>query len=582
MAAQQPAQPAQPAQAQNQVRRQWDPNNVPHHQGDLWYQTSVDRPYKNRGRTKKEQFYDQIAYHRGMPMPIDKQGPNGSTSTVRINYGPGAEELTRIVAGLQKGVRQVNGTQTLDGAKEWIVKNNKTGWQADEVDITGPGGIPDGINEIIIVDANGNLRVVNGYTLGPSSYAWRRAYYETHPNAASRAHESFGEFKYANTRYDDELDANGNFVYEKDLGQFNKIRGKVKPRNWFRQIFYTPTFKQFKAIIPQNLNTMAKSQLSSQIFNYVWEMLFLNPAIVETDGTVDKATIVTMEEKDYNAAKKSEGTTKKITAMIKEILSDQDGLKQTMLYAQCAHLIAIALNDYYKIQVPDNFQCYGLTGANLKNYQFMADYVKQLANKANIDNAVTNAEGVMSGAYNAEVTRRRNAANTRINVNNASKQAWQALPMYDPAIKKASRAAGWKYYTGQVGQDDDSLLQAIQNMINTRNNRLQQQGQQQAQQQGGQPQGVQQNSVYAILTPQQQNAVATLMRAIPQLNQEQAARTYLAGIGSGQINLDGTIRNPVQQPQQQAQAPVHTGVGPFGAAPGDLGSPPQFNTQQTV
>ena len=41
--------------------------------------------------------------------------------------------------------------------------------------------------------------------------------------------------------------------------------------------------------------------------------------------------------------------------------------------------------------------------------------------------------------------------------------------MYDSAIRKASRQAGWKYYTGQVGQDDRSLLDAIQTMINNRN-----------------------------------------------------------------------------------------------------------------
>ena len=100
----------------------------------------------------------------------------------KLDFGPGAQELTRIVAGLGRGVKKVNGTQTLDGAKAWIAKNKADQyWEAYEEDITGPHGKPDGVKEIIVCDKKGNVRIVNGYTLCGSDYPWRKAYYTEYP-----------------------------------------------------------------------------------------------------------------------------------------------------------------------------------------------------------------------------------------------------------------------------------------------------------------------------------------------------------------------------------------------------------------
>ena len=71
-------------------------------------------------------------------------------------------ELVNIVAGLQKDVKRINACLTKQGADEYIAKNNKHGWYAWEGDITGPNAVPDGINEIIVTDSKGNIKIVNG------------------------------------------------------------------------------------------------------------------------------------------------------------------------------------------------------------------------------------------------------------------------------------------------------------------------------------------------------------------------------------------------------------------------------------
>ena len=61
--------------------------------------------------------------------------------------------------------RRINASLTKAGAEEYIVNNHNKGWYAWECDITGPKGVLDGILEVIVTDRNGNIKIVNGYTL---------------------------------------------------------------------------------------------------------------------------------------------------------------------------------------------------------------------------------------------------------------------------------------------------------------------------------------------------------------------------------------------------------------------------------
>ena len=92
----------------------------------------------------------------------------------------GMAELVNIVAGLQKDVKRINSCLTLAGATAYATKKGPN-WQAHEADITGPHGKPDGFKEVFVTDANGNIKVINGYTLAKSTYPERKAYWTVQP-----------------------------------------------------------------------------------------------------------------------------------------------------------------------------------------------------------------------------------------------------------------------------------------------------------------------------------------------------------------------------------------------------------------
>ncbi len=94
-------------------------------------------------------------------------------------YSPGMKELTDIVAGLYKDVKLLKECSWLGGAQKFA--NKRKGWTAAKEDLTGPQGVPDGVDEIIVRDKKGNVRVVNGFTLKPSQHALRQAYYTDVP-----------------------------------------------------------------------------------------------------------------------------------------------------------------------------------------------------------------------------------------------------------------------------------------------------------------------------------------------------------------------------------------------------------------
>lgn len=94
-----------------------------------------------------------------------------------IRTSPEMKNLIQVVAGLQKDVKRINSCITKNDAEAWLKKNKKHQWQAHEADIIGPNGVPDGINEVFVTDANGNIRVINGYGLSKSKYPERKIYY---------------------------------------------------------------------------------------------------------------------------------------------------------------------------------------------------------------------------------------------------------------------------------------------------------------------------------------------------------------------------------------------------------------------
>jgi len=76
---------------------------------------------------------------------------------------------------LNRSIKRVKGVNTKEGAEKWIRNKglDKRGYKVSAKDIDG-----DGISDILIKTANGQLAVVNGYTVIPSDFAYRQ-YFDT-------------------------------------------------------------------------------------------------------------------------------------------------------------------------------------------------------------------------------------------------------------------------------------------------------------------------------------------------------------------------------------------------------------------
>ena len=421
---------------------------------DPWFATDVANPYKDDVRHKNP-YYAQIAYHSGMPLRgyTDPKDPN-KTIERRLHYGDGAEELMRIVAGLQKGVRQVNGTQTWRGAQDWITRNRKEHWEAIEADFTGPQGRPDGIPEVVVTDAKGNVRIVNGYALGPSSYGWRRAYYGQYPDKTSQMKHGYGDFKERYKQFARGLDGKGNFAYRYVLnGKIAKIRGKISARNLYRQIFFTPTYKQFSAGIKKELSAMAKSQISSSIFKYVYTILFLYPAMIAKNGQLTEENIVNMDPKEFEKIKKSTSVRERINDDMKAILSRK--AEQIKLFILTAHLIAVCFKENYNITFTPTSTIYNIQMSDLLNYAAIAQFVQDANNLSATDQYVKAIETARDTAFKSRTDAHEAAATTRINKLNTSARLYKQYPPYYKDVAQGMLDAGWQYYRGVNPQGTD-------------------------------------------------------------------------------------------------------------------------------
>ena len=85
------------------------------------------------------------------------------------------ESLKNIVStsGLRHDIKRVHNTESLRGATKWAKKHttSKRHYTAAGEDIDG-----DGIEDVLVRDTDGNLVIVNGYTVRKSDYPYRQMY----------------------------------------------------------------------------------------------------------------------------------------------------------------------------------------------------------------------------------------------------------------------------------------------------------------------------------------------------------------------------------------------------------------------
>ena len=426
---------------------------------DPYFQRANANDVYEDGVTIKQPYYKQIAAKRGMPL---KPGTNLKTQEPyerRFRFGDGGEELMRIVAGLQRGVHQINGTQTVNDANDWLTRNKKDNWEVIQGDFTGPNGIPDGIPEVIVTDAKGNVRIVNGYALGPSSYGWRRAYYETVPEE-ERPEFTYGQFKDEYKRIERGL-KDGEFYYKNELtGKLANVRGKISARNLFRQVFFTPTFKLFKGLFPPDLRGMDLSQISTQIFKYVWNMLFLYPTMVIKDGSIDENTILEMEPKKFEQLKKSNGVKEAIKDRMKTILNDT--AQQVMLFVRVASAICIILENLYNARLDRNATIYNIKIGTLLNANAVEAFCGDDSNVNGMVSQIDAQDEGINDYYAAIRTKQTNKWTERKPKIARSRALLANTPMYYKDISDAAMAAGWRYDQGLYNENEDVWAPARQ------------------------------------------------------------------------------------------------------------------------
>ena len=310
------------------------------------------------------------AYRDIRGKPLGEEYKIGDKSYQRkLEFGPGAQELTRIVAGLGRGVKKVNGTQTLDGAKEWIKKHKADQyWAAYEQDITGPKGHPDGVKEVIVTDKYGNVKIVNGYTLCGSDYPWRKAYYTKYPTEKDRKQVRFSEFKTKAGRISGEVDEKGNFLYQNKVE--NVKRHKITAKQAYKQLFFSMVYKEFaKELEVLKYDAMSKARLNTAVFNYVYGILFEKPAILAQFDDVNEKSFDNMSAADYKEEAKDEDVKSRIAEALAEILKDEQ--KKIILYISTAQLVTYALVKDSRLDINAEKLVLGIKAGTLVDFKAM-------------------------------------------------------------------------------------------------------------------------------------------------------------------------------------------------------------------
>ena len=176
-----------------------------------------------------------------LPLSSKKYDPALPNYNRQFRFGPGADDLVNIAAGLHKGFARVDDAITLPEA------------QSSELDITGPNGKPDGIPEVFVTGSKGNLKVINGWRLTNSDYGKRRAYHTMIPDKKQRQEDgnSFQDFKEKYLTVTD--DGTGNPAYANPLpgrlGEALQNTKDVSAKKFFNDAIYKATCDANKSLV---------------------------------------------------------------------------------------------------------------------------------------------------------------------------------------------------------------------------------------------------------------------------------------------------------------------------------------------
>ena len=228
----------------------------------------------------------------------------------KIGFTPGYEELTKIVAGLKKDVKKINQCLTLEGARAYASKRKN--WEAYSEDITGPNGIPDGIPEILVTDADGNVKIVNGWSLGKGTYPMRTVYRAMFPTKEARKETPYAQF-IENTKQL-RIDENGNVVFANPLPEefqpMQRVHFAATPKEVYKQFIFDNVWVGFKSQLKADapgLPPMYYAQIYNHAFHDAYDSSVLDEILKEmfpqNHQGITKKDIASLRKKDDFKAK---------------------------------------------------------------------------------------------------------------------------------------------------------------------------------------------------------------------------------------------------------------------------------------
>ena len=261
-----------------------------------------------------------------------KQGTrkNGSTYNRNPQAINGMSELVNIVAGLQKDVKRINKCLTLAGAQEYAAKKGQN-WEASELDFTGPNGKPDGINEVIVTDSKGNIRVINGYALEKTTFPKRKLYRTLYPTVEDRKDHKYSNFnkELKQITYDE----NG-IKYTMDIPDGYKF---LRPVNTQGETIYTAkdVFKQYvfdegydheelkRQLIEEGVPPLNRAILINKAFSKAYKSHVEEPCLKEHFEVEDLSQVSKNQIRKF---KKSEDYDESIRERVRFIIQNQQEL----------------------------------------------------------------------------------------------------------------------------------------------------------------------------------------------------------------------------------------------------------------
>jgi hypothetical protein len=259
------------------------------------------------------------------------------TYSRKLKYQQGYNELAHIVAGLQKDIKKINQCITLNGAQEYASKHKN--WTAHEADIIGPHGKPDGIKEVFVCDADGNLKVINGMGLSKTSYPYRKAYRTQFPSKDERKSNPFTGFMEDTRQLHGDFDANGAPYYEHNMSaidaEFANVQPEISVRDLYKQFIFKDVYNSLKDGIKQaGAEPMDLAQIFNKSFSTAFNYHIKLPVLAQIlggdpDQFADKEKNKVLRSKQYKdnsqlsiATILNSGDFSTLQAEIEQLISD--------------------------------------------------------------------------------------------------------------------------------------------------------------------------------------------------------------------------------------------------------------------